>query len=172
MKRNIMNRTSKTTGLLFVRRLLLVFMVLLFLSGVTAIPLTRELDWLLQIAPSGTPLAVFLLRIYEGLVSVQSKLPFLLYGFDWLAFAHLVIALFFIGPYRDPVRNIWVIQCGLIACVLVIPFAWIAGYFREIPFWWRLVDCSFGVFGFALLWVCYRRVKTITIISSLQKQAA
>ena len=43
---------------------------------------------------------------------------------------------------------------GLIAWVLVIPYALVFGAVRGIPFWWRLVDCSFGVFGFVPLWWC------------------
>jgi hypothetical protein len=54
-----------------------------------------------------------------------------------------------------------VVQFGLIACVLVIPFAFVAGAFRDIPYGWRLIDCSFGVFGFLLLWLIY--TKTITL---------
>ncbi|SCF41963.1 hypothetical protein [Micromonospora mirobrigensis] len=34
----------------------------------------------------------------------------MLYGTDWLAFAHLVLAVAFWGPLRDPVRNVWVVQ--------------------------------------------------------------
>jgi hypothetical protein len=30
---------------------------------------------------------------------------------------------------------------------MVIPFALVAGYFRGIPIWWRLIDCSFGIVG-------------------------
>jgi hypothetical protein len=38
-----------------------------------------------------------------------------------------VIAIAFIGPWRDTVKNIWVIEFGMIACVLVVPFAlWVA----------------------------------------------
>ncbi len=59
----------------------------------------------------------------------------------------IVIGVVFIGPLINPVKNIWVIHFGLIACAMVIPFALICGYIREIPFLWRLVDCSFGVFG-------------------------
>ena len=53
---------------------------------------------------------------------------------------HLVIAVAFIGPWRDPVRNIWVIEFGLIACVMVLPLALIAGPLRGIPLAWRLLD--------------------------------
>lgn len=64
-------------------------------------------------------------------------------------FAHFVLAILFIGPLKDPVRNTWVIEFGMIACALVIPYALVAGYMRGLPFWWRLVDCSFGVIGFS-----------------------
>ena len=73
--------------------------------------------------------------------------PFLAYGTDWLAFAHLVIAAAFWGPIRDPVRNQWVVDFGILACLAVIPLALICGPIRGIPPGWRLVDCSFGVVG-------------------------
>ena len=47
----------------------------------------------------------------------------------------------------NPIRNKWVLQFGLIACAGVIPLALIAGHVREIPLFWQLIDCSFGVFG-------------------------
>jgi hypothetical protein len=37
---------------------------------------------------------------------------------------------------------------------MVIPWALIFGAVRGIPFWWRLIDCSFGIFGFIPLWFC------------------
>jgi hypothetical protein len=89
---------------------------------------------------------------------VNEKYPFLIYGYDWLAFAHFVLAILFIGPYRDPIKNIWVIQFGLIACVVILPTAFIAGYFRDIPLGWRLIDCSFGVIGFAILATVYKKI--------------
>ena len=69
------------------------------------------------------------------------------YGTDWLAFAHLVIAVAFIGPLLDPVRNRWVITFGMIACVMVLPLALICGPIRGIPLYWQLIECSLGVFG-------------------------
>jgi hypothetical protein len=36
---------------------------------------------------------------------------------------------------------------GIIACLGVIPLALIAGAIRQIPFYWRLIDCSFGILG-------------------------
>jgi len=43
---------------------------------------------------------------------------------------------------------------GLIACALIIPYAFIFGGIRGIPIWWRLIDCSFGIFGAIPLWFC------------------
>jgi len=51
-------------------------------------------------------------------------------------------------------RYIWVINFGLIACAGVIPLALICGPVRGIPFYWQLIDCSFGVVGFIPLWIC------------------
>jgi hypothetical protein len=86
---------------------------------------------------------------------------FLAYGTDWLAFAHLVIAVAFIGPLRDPVRNKWVLTFGVIACAGVVPLALIAGCVRGIPFYWRLIDCSFGVFGVVPLLICLSYVRRL-----------
>lgn len=144
-----------------VRRLLLLFIVCLFLSGATAIPVITEMEWALAVVPQNTELHAWLYRIHDALVTTNGNAPFLFYGYDWLAFAHFVLALLFIGPYKNPVQNIWVIQFGLIACVLVLPFAAVAGHFRGIPVWWRLVDCSFGVIGFALLWTVYIKTKRL-----------
>ena len=97
-------------------------------------------------------------KLQEGINETADKYPFLFYGYDWLAFAHFVIAILFIGPLRDPVKNIWVIEFGMIVCLLIIPFALVAGHFRGIPFWWRLVDCSFGIIGLWLLIIMYKKI--------------
>jgi len=47
----------------------------------------------------------------------NQRYPFLSYGTDWLAFAHLIIAILFIGPLIDPVKNSWIISWALsVAC--------------------------------------------------------
>lgn len=97
-------------------------------------------------------------RVDDALSATNQRYPFLAYGTDWLAFAHLVIAVAFLGPYRDPVRNKWMITFGLIACGGVIPLALIAGHFRGIPMAWRCIDCSFGVFGAIPLLLCRRHI--------------
>ena len=153
-----MERKSKQ----LIKGLLLFFMILLFLSGLTAIPVEAELSLLLKIFPSQTQINLWLERVLVAYRDVNAEHPFLLYGYDWLAFAHFILAILFIGPYREPVKNIWVLQFGLIACILIFPLAFIAGYFRGIPIGWRLIDCSFGAFGFLLLWICYYKTKQLS----------
>jgi len=137
-----------------IRWLTWLFILGLFLSGATAIPLRQEFDLLLRcLGPDGL-LSVWLAKISAALNDTESRYPFLFYGTDWLAFGHFVIALVFVGVLRDPVRNRWLFDFGLIACVLVIPYAFVFGGLRGIPWWWRLVDCSFGIFGFIPLWFC------------------
>jgi hypothetical protein len=134
---------------------LAVFIIGLVISGITAFPLETELSRLVSVLHADwlRPLSEFsglfpwIERVNNALRATNNSYPFLAYGTDWLAFAHLVIAVAFIGPYIDPVRNKWVITFGLIACVGVVPLALIAGAIRGIPFPWRLIDCSFGIFG-------------------------
>jgi hypothetical protein len=135
-------------------------MVALILSGATAIPLESEMKLLLWILHrfSITSGAIhdWLSRVYSALADTNARYPFISYGFDWLAFGHFVIAITFVGVLRDPIRNRWVLQFGMIAAALVIPYALVLGQFRGIPIFWRLIDCSFGVFAFPLLWYAYR----------------
>ena len=147
-----------------IRWLTLFFIAGLFVSGATAIPLLTELNWLTQIFGAGNPPSVpqaWLVRVRDALAQTESQYPFLFYGTDWLAFGHFVIAIAFVGALCDPVRNRWLIDFGLIACVLVVPYAFVFGAWRGIPFWWRLIDCSFGVCGFIPLWLCRRWAKEL-----------
>lgn len=139
------------------------FIIILFLSGLTAIPVDPELSALIKIFPTqASPVYEWLQKVLSAYRNVSSLYPFLSYGYDWLAFAHFVLAILFIGPYKDPVKNILVIQFGLIACVLIFPLAFIAGHFRHVPIGWQLIDCSFGVFGFIPLIICYKKIKKLT----------
>ncbi len=136
-----------------IRAWIVVFIAGLVVSGVTAFPLEAEVRLVSGVlhasgAPQFAPgLVEWIDRVRDALVQTGASHPFLAYGTDWLAFAHLVIAVAFIGPLLDPVRNIWVIRFGMIACAGVIPLALIAGSIRGIPFGWQLIDISFGVFG-------------------------
>lgn len=139
----------------YIRILLTLFIVCLVLSGITAFPLIWEIHLLTSWFGEGTKvgsicpgLAYWLSYVQQGLEAAGREYPFLAYGTDWLAFAHIVIAIAFLGPLEDPVRNVWVVEFGMIACVLVVPLALICGPIRGIPLYWRLIDCSFGVVGF------------------------
>ncbi len=152
-----------------VRGWLIVFVVGLVLSGITAFPLEIESRWLLGVlrhpsspAPEHLPSLVdWIERVHQGLRDTNARYPFLAYGTDWLAFAHLVIAVAFWGPLRDPVRNEWVVRFGMIACAGVIPLALICGPIRGIPFWWQLIDMSFGVFCIVPLLFAYRGIRVL-----------
>ena len=142
-----------------IRVWLVLFLVGLVLSGVTAIPLAWELGIAVRVVGTGdNSLAHWIGHVRDGLRDTDARYPFLAYGTDWLAFGHLMIALAFVGPLRDPVRNRWVISFGMIACVLVVPWALAFGPLRGIPFFWRLIDCSFGVVGIVPLWICRRNI--------------
>ncbi len=143
-----------------------VFIIGLAVSGLTAIPLTWEVGTLTRLAGhSFGPLSDWIARVEEGLRVTDARYPFLAYGTDWLAFGHLMIAVAFIGPLQDPVRNRWVITFGMIACVLVVPWALVFGPLRGIPFFWRLIDCSFGVFGLIPLWLVRRDIDHLEQLS-------
>lgn len=161
-----MGQADKSTLLQRVRIWLVLFIVGLVLSGLTAFPLERETallnSWVgvASTAPQNgePPLHMWLRRVHEGIANTGHNYPFMAYGTDWLAFAHLVIAVAFIGPLHDPVRNRWVITFGVIACAGVMPLALIAGAIRGIPLYWRLIDCSFGVVGALPLLLCLKYV--------------
>jgi hypothetical protein len=144
----------------------------LVLSGATAIPLATELNCLVKwtgadrIAQKSDSLqgpawSIWLRKVHSSLNDTSNQNPFLYYGTDWLAFGHFAIALAFVGALIDPVRNQWLFNFGLMACMLVVPYALIFGAIRGIPLWWRLVDCSFGVFGMVPLILCRHRAREL-----------
>ncbi|MFD4910176.1 hypothetical protein [Kitasatospora purpeofusca] len=157
------------TALRRVRRLLWLFVVCLVLSGLTAFPLESETRWLADLAAGpGAPvtdrfpaLLEWILRIRDGIAETNARYPFLAYGTDWLAFAHLVIAAAFVGPLKDPVRNVWVIRWAVLACAGIVPLALICGPLRGIPLYWRFIDMSFGVIGVVPLLMVLRALRPL-----------
>jgi hypothetical protein len=135
-------------------------MAALVVSGLTAVPLEAEARWLAGLVgaddPDASPLAAWIGDVRDGIMDVNARHPFLAYATDWLAFAHVAIAVAFVGPIRDPVRNAWVVTFGMIACGGVLVVALVAGPLRGIPLPWRLADCSFGILGFIPLWLVRR----------------
>ena len=150
--------TNKDITIKGIRRWLVFFMVMLILSGITASPAEWELS---MIMPYTGGKITWVNNVYHAISETNRKYPYLSYGYDWLAFAHIVIALAFIGPYKDPVRNKWVVEWGMLSCILVFPLAMIMGPARHIPFVWRLLDCSFGVFGILPLWKVHLLIRKL-----------
>ena len=149
-----------------VRILLILFVAGLVVSGLTAFPLRWEADTLKRVLVDDKASLAYLIPglpewialVQRGIENTYRDYPFMAYGTDWLGFAHIVIAVAFLGPIRDPVRNVWVVEFGMIACVLLIPLALIFGPLRGIPFGWSIIDMSFGVVGIVPLWMARRSV--------------
>ena len=146
-----------------IRIILGFFTVSLLLSGLTAIPLRLELAILDGLAGQSSALnslwpslASWISVVRGGLDATYTAYPFMAYGTDWLAFGHIVIAIAFLGPLKDPRRNIWVIDVGIIACALLVPYAILIGPFRGIPPFWTLIDTMFGLLGIIPLLVARR----------------
>lgn len=144
-----------------IRGWIIFFMIALALSGITAMPAESELNFLIRCFPPDTTTGAWLDKVFIGIADTNRKYPFIAYGYDWLAFAHFLLAILFIGPFKHPVRNKWVIEFAMIACLLVIPFALVAGHFRGIPVWWRLIDSSFGIIGLIPLIICLKRIHSL-----------
>ena len=135
----------------------------LFVSGVTIWPAVWELKTGVRLlwgdaSPTG-PIHAFLVRAIEALETTQSTQPFLMYGYDWLAFAHIVLAILFAGAIRDPVRNVWVVQCGLIMCALVPILAVVCVPLRGMPHQWFWVDFAFAPGAALPLWIALRDIR-------------
>ncbi|SHN38516.1 hypothetical protein [Chitinophaga sp. CF418] len=145
-----------------IKVLLIIFIISLLLSGITAFSVETELRWACSWWPEQySDFYKWLYACYHAIKNTNEQYPYLAYGYDWLAFAHIVIAIAFIGPFKDPVKNIWIIEFGCIACISVIPLAFIAGHIRQIPVYWRLIDCSFGIIGIIPLLICHRKIKQL-----------
>jgi hypothetical protein len=136
----------------------------LVLSGATAIPIPTQLEAGVGLlgedlrAGGALPerISTWLRTLRDGIRATEARAPFMFYGTDWLAFGHFAIALAFVGALRDPVRNRWLYQFGMLACAAVPVWAFIFGPLRGIPAWWRVIDALFGVVGFVPMWLCHR----------------
>jgi hypothetical protein len=153
----------------WIRVWLVVVMAGLVLSGLTAFPLLPELRLISEVlhaelspAEALAPgLVEWIDRVAAGLEASYGSYPFIAYGTDWLAFAHLVIAVAFIGPYRDPVRNVWVVHWGMVCCLGIVPLALIAGAVRGLPPGWQVIDISFGVAAIIPLLIVHRLTREL-----------
>lgn len=140
-----------------IRRVVVVFIILLALSGITAFPLVTEIDFMI------THLNLFPGYFHEWIRTVHESVhqtpSIVLYGTDWLAFAHIIIGLFFVGVYQNPVRNKFIVEVGIVACIAVLPLAFICGPIRHIPFYHQIIDCCFGLLGLIPLFYVRNKIK-------------
>ena len=148
-----------------IRGITLFFVLALVTSGMTAFPIVATLQALEPLFGAGgllerlwPALALWLVTVLDAYERTYEAYPFIGYGTDWLAFAHLVIAGAFWGVWRDPVRNIFVVEWAMAACIGIFPLALICGPLRGIPWFWTIVDCGFGIVGFPVLWWLRREI--------------
>ncbi len=161
-----------STPFIRIRVLLVFFMIGLVLSGLSAIPAYWEVTVLKQLFGSQSWLNTFqpeisqwVDHIYVGVTTSYGSYSFLAYPNDWLAFGHVAIAIAFIGPLRDPIKNIWVVEFGIIACLLVIPWALVFSLLRDIPWFWTLIDMSFGIIGIIPLLFVRKDILSLSAIT-------
>ena len=139
----------------------------LLISGLTCYFLEWEVKALTDVVWGGSADRIpfmdeeykLLLRVDEGLKVIKREYPEFMLGTDWLGFAHVILAILFLGAIRDPVRNILIIQFGIISAILVIPAAWLFGYLRGLPTIHYFIDASFGIGALIPLYISYRIIK-------------
>jgi hypothetical protein len=153
--------TSENRSLRFPRTMIAVFIIGVVLSGLTAMPLQTQLDVGVRFVDRSSDVGHWVWRVRDDVERINRESPFIFYGFDWLAFGHIAIAILFIPAWRDPIRNRWLLDYGLLLCGLVIVWALCCAPFRGIPWGWVALDCSFGVFGAVPLYLARRSIKRI-----------
>jgi len=134
----------------------------LLLNGISALPLRTELNILLS-NPDMLPkfLRDWWVYVNKGVMETGDNYDFMRYGFDWLGFAHLLVAIAFIGPLKDPVKNEWVVRWGMIASALSVLMAFGWERLRAIPLWWSCIDASIAVVAFFILWFCNKWIQEL-----------
>jgi chromate transport protein ChrA len=154
------------------RVLLTLFIVLLLLAALTAWFLIPALSIFQRLVGEGTfigssfpSVAHWVTLIQKALVETKEKYPFMFYGTDWVGFAHLVMIIACIGPLRNPIKNIWVLQFSMIGCILMIPMTLITGIARGLPWFWHLFDCVIAATGAILFLMCWRYARQMETLS-------
>lgn len=146
-----------------IRVAIIVFVALLVLSGVTAFPLRTEMEFLIAHKNSfSDTLGQWIQTVYDA---IKQTPDVILYGTDWLAFAHIIIALFFVPVYIDPVRYKANLLVAISACGAIFFLAFICGPIRGIPFFHQLIDCAFGFIGFFPLYFVYKKTSRLETLN-------
>jgi len=129
---------------------------------------TPQITWLNQMLGPGTAteqrfseMSAWIHHLYQGITDTYTQYPFMAYCMDWLAFAQLAFMVLFVGAVVNPQQNIWLIKGGMIICWLHILTALGCGTLRGIPFFWQLLDGSFGILGFIVLYAAYKNLKRL-----------
>jgi hypothetical protein len=145
-----------------IKTAIIIIIIGLLLNGISAVPLQSELNFLLS-KPDILPgfLRNWWMYVSQGVHETNNKYSFMRYGFDWLAFAHFLIAIAFIGPLKDPVKNEWIVKWGMIASALSVLMALGWERVRAIPFWWSCIDASIAIISFIILWFCNKWIQEL-----------
>ena len=144
------------------RIMILIVALGLFFSGITVWPMKWELKTFVEIVwGNNEPKNIihsFMLQVINGIDAVEILYPFMLYGYDWLAYAHIMLAVLFAGAIRDPVRNKWIVQCGLVMCAIIPVLAGIFIPLRGLPLYWIFIDSAFAPGAALPLWIALRDI--------------
>ena len=162
------NSTSKEAQLRSrIKGAIIITIIGLLLNGMSAVPLRTEMNMLLS-KPGLLPgfLRDWWTYVNKGVNETSNQYNFMRYGFDWLGFAHLLIAIAFFGPLRDPIKNEWVIKWGIIASSLSILMALGWERLRAIPMWWSMLDAGIGVVALIILLLCYRWIQDLKLVKT------
>ena len=135
----------------------------LFVSGVTIWPWDIELSFAisaLQAIAGPEPLIQLLQDIQQDMRLLEQSNSFVLYVADWLAFAHLVLAVLFLMALKNPIRNVLVVRFGIL-CSLSVPVLAITCIpMRGIPLFWILIDSSFALCAIPL-WIALKDIRKL-----------
>lgn len=139
----------------------------LILSGLTTFPLIWEVNLLNTWLGSGSGLSGlpevsgFISHIHEGVTLIDRQYPFLRYGLDWLGFAHIAIALAFLGPIQKPLEHYWIVSWAILVCILCVPAILIFGYAREMPMFWSFIDSGFPLLALIPLCIAFKNIQLL-----------
>ncbi|MCF7955562.1 MAG: hypothetical protein K9M75_07160 [Phycisphaerae bacterium] len=157
-----------------IRRYLIIFFLGILFSLHTVLFVEVETAFLVKHLGHGTSMeqklpfvSAWIENLYTSVKETYTNYPVIAYCMDWLSYACVVFAIFMIGAIKDPVKNIWIIQTYMLACLLAAALPFIAGPFREIPIFWRCLDGSFGLIGFFVLLMPYKLTKSLSSSQTL-----
>ena len=123
------------TNLKLIRRLLLFFMITLFISGLTAIPVEAQLSFLTKHTSGDTAIHQWLQKVLLAYREVNKDHPFLLYGYDLAGICSLHPGYSIHRPLQRPYKKylghpVWNDRL----CISVSP-GFYCGTFQRYSYW-------------------------------------